>query len=83
MSSGTLLTAIGIGNAAVTGAALYYLVVSTLGIAALFLLIELVQRPRPGRRLLAVTAEAFGLEAEEEPEEEPGWRSRGPWRCSA
>ena len=45
VSSGTLLTAIGIGNAAVTGAALYYLVVSTLGIAALFLLIELVQRP--------------------------------------
>jgi len=73
VSSGTLLTAIGIGNAAVTGAALYYLVVSTLGIAALFLLIELVQRSRgPGADMLAVTAEAFGLEAEEEPEEEPG-----------
>jgi multicomponent K+:H+ antiporter subunit D len=73
VSSGTLLSAFGIGNVAVTGAALYYLVVSTLGIAALFLLIELVQRSRaPGADMLAVTAEAFGLEAEEEPEEVAG-----------
>jgi multicomponent K+:H+ antiporter subunit D len=74
VSSGTLIAAIGLGGAAVTGAALYYLVVSTLGIAAFFLLIELTERARaPGADVLAVTAEAFELAAEEpEPEEEVG-----------
>lgn len=74
VSSGTLLAAIGLGDAAMTGAALYYLVVSTLGIAAFFLLIELVERARePGADVLAVTAEAFGLAGEEPaPEEEVG-----------
>ena len=72
-SSGTLLAAIGLGSAAAAGAALYYLVASTLGIGALFLLIELVQRSRaPGADVLAVTAEAFGLQAEDEPDEEAG-----------
>jgi multicomponent K+:H+ antiporter subunit D len=72
VSSGTLLAAIGLGGAAATGAALYYLVVSTLGVGAFFLLIELVERARePGADVLAVTAEAFGLE-EPEPEEEVG-----------
>ena len=56
VSSGTLLAAIGAGQAAVTGAALYYLVASTLGISAFFLLIELVERGRaPGADVLAVT----------------------------
>jgi multicomponent K+:H+ antiporter subunit D len=75
VSAGTLLAVIGVGGAGLAGAALYYLVVSTLGIAALFLLIELVERARePGADLLAVTAEAFGLAAadEQEPEEEVG-----------
>jgi len=47
---------------------------STLGIAAFFLLTELVQRERaPGADVLAVTAEAFDLAVEEaEPGEEPG-----------
>ena len=75
VSSGTLLAAIGFGGPAVTAAALYYLVVSTLGIAALFLLIELLERARePGADLVALTAEAFGLAAadEQEPEEEVG-----------
>ena len=69
-SSGTLLAAIGAGQVAVSGAALYYLVASTLGISALFLLIELVERGRaPGADVLAITAEAFGsFEAEEEAE---------------
>jgi len=69
-SSGTLLAAIGAGQVAVSGAALYYLVASTLGISALFLLIELVERGRaPGADVLAITAEAFGsFEAEEEVE---------------
>jgi multicomponent K+:H+ antiporter subunit D len=73
VSSGTLLAAIGIGGIAVAGAGLYYLVVSTLGAGAFFLLIELVERGRaPGASVLAVTAEAFGLgDADDEiPEEE-------------
>ena len=70
-SSGTLLAAIGLGGAGSTAAGLYYLVVSTLGIAAFFLLIELIERSREaGADVLAVTAAAFGLDAEEaEPEE--------------
>jgi len=74
MSSGTLLAALGVGTPAATGAALYYLVVSTLGIAAFFLLIELVQRARePGADVLAVTAEAFADGGEEaEPEQQAG-----------
>ena len=73
-SSGTLLAAFSRGDAAVTGAALLYLIASTLGIAAFFLLSELVQRARePGADLLAVSAEAFGLaDDDEEPEEQPG-----------
>ena len=46
LSSGTLLAALGFGQAAVTGAALYYALSSTLAIAALFLLIELAERAR-------------------------------------
>jgi multicomponent K+:H+ antiporter subunit D len=72
-STGTLLATIGLGSAPAAGAALYYLVASTLGIAAFFLLIELVQRSRaPGADVLAVTAEAFGLDAADEPQEEAG-----------
>jgi multicomponent K+:H+ antiporter subunit D len=61
VSSGTLLAAIALGGVALTGAALYYLVVSTLALCAFFLLVELVERGRrPAADLLAVTAEAFG-----------------------
>jgi multicomponent K+:H+ antiporter subunit D len=66
VSSGTLLAAIGTGHVAVTSGALYYLVSSVFAIAALFLLIELVERSRPlGADVLAVTREAIG-----EPESE-------------
>lgn len=62
VSSGTLLAALSRADPSVTTGALYYLVASTLGVAALFLLAELVQRARaPGADLLAVTAEAFGI----------------------
>ena len=74
VSSGTLLAAIGMGSVALTSAALYYLVASTLGVSALFLLVELMERGRvPGADILALTAEAF-VEPEEalEPEEEVG-----------
>jgi multicomponent K+:H+ antiporter subunit D len=61
ISSGTLIATLGIGDGAVIGAMLFYLVSSTLGIAALFLLVELVERIRdPGADVLAVTMEAYG-----------------------
>jgi multicomponent K+:H+ antiporter subunit D len=61
VSSGTLIAAIGTGGGAVIGSALFYLVSSTLGIAAFFLLIELIERMRdPGADVLAVTMEAYG-----------------------
>ena len=67
VSSGTLLAAIAIGSTALTGAALYYLVASTLALSAFFLLVELVERGRgAGADILAVTAEAFGAQDDEE-----------------
>jgi multicomponent K+:H+ antiporter subunit D len=67
VSSGILLAAVGLGGPVATGAAIYYLVVSTLGAASFFLLVELVERGRaPGASLVAVTADAFGL-ADDEP----------------
>lgn len=61
VSSGILLTSIGVGQAGVTSGALFYLVSSTLSIGAFFLLIELVERGREaGADVLAVTMEAFG-----------------------
>jgi multicomponent K+:H+ antiporter subunit D len=66
VSSGTVLSAIAMGPAGMTGGALYYLVSSTLGLAALFLLIELIERGRePGADLLAVTRELYGEEDDE------------------
>jgi multicomponent K+:H+ antiporter subunit D len=73
ISSGTMLAAIGLGDVGVTEAALYYLVNSTLAIAAFFLLIELIERGRPpGADVLAVTMEAYGEVDPDEPEEEVG-----------
>jgi multicomponent K+:H+ antiporter subunit D len=72
VSSGTVLAAIGMGQVGVTGAALFYLISSTLGLGAFFLLIELVERGRePGADVLAVTREVYG-EADELDEEEVG-----------
>ncbi len=48
ISSGTLLAAIGFGHAALAGAALFYLMGSTLAVSALFLLGELIERFRQG-----------------------------------
>ena len=73
VSSGTLLAAVGMGDAPVVSGALFYLVSSTLSTAAFFMLIELVERARePGADLLAVTIEAYGDERDEvgEPEDE-------------
>jgi multicomponent K+:H+ antiporter subunit D len=68
VSSGTVLAAVGMGQSNLTGGALFYLVSSTLGLSAFFLLVELVERGHePGADVLAVTREAYG---EEEPLEE-------------
>ncbi|RWU18168.1 monovalent cation/H+ antiporter subunit D [Pseudomonas alkylphenolica] len=45
-SAGTLIAAIGFGQAALTAGALFYLVSSTLALCALFLLAELIERSR-------------------------------------
>lgn len=71
VSSGTLLAAVGSGNTAMAGAALFYMVSSTLTIAAFFLLIELVERGQDAAaNVLAVTMEAYGDDEEEEEEED-------------
>ena len=73
VSSGTVLAALGLGQAAVTGAALFYLVSSTLGLGAFFLLVELAERGRePGADVLAVTREIYGEEDELKDEDEVG-----------
>ena len=46
VSSGTLLAALGFGQPAVTGGALYYTLGSTLAVSAFFLLVELINRTR-------------------------------------
>jgi multicomponent K+:H+ antiporter subunit D len=51
VSSGTLLSAIGVGSVSVTSAALFYLLSATLAASALFLLVELIERGGTGDRL--------------------------------
>ena len=73
VSSGTVLAAIGMGQVGVTGGALFYLVSSTLGLGAFFLLIELVERGRePGADVLAVTRELYGEEDDPKESNEVG-----------
>jgi multicomponent K+:H+ antiporter subunit D len=48
VSAGTLLAAVGAGEGAVLAGALFYLVSSTLGVSAFYLLIELVERQEVG-----------------------------------
>lgn len=73
VSSGTVLSAISMGHVSVTGAVLFYLISSTLGLGAFFLLIELVERGRePGADVIAVTREAYGEDDELDKEEEVG-----------
>jgi multicomponent K+:H+ antiporter subunit D len=65
VSSGTVLAAVGLGQIGVTGAALFYLISSTLGLGAFFLLIDLVERGRePGADMLVMTRELSGEESE-------------------
>ena len=63
VSSGILLAAIGFEDPTVTASALFYLVGATLACAALFLLVELIERTRTfGANVLALTLEAFQAE---------------------
>jgi multicomponent K+:H+ antiporter subunit D len=76
VSSGTMLAVTGIvglgGGSAMLAGALYYMVSSTLAIAALFLMIELMEREQGGvAAMLAVTAEAYGFGDEEVDATEP------------
>jgi multicomponent K+:H+ antiporter subunit D len=72
ISAGTLLTTVGIGSIALTGGALFYLVSSTLSIAALFMLTELAERGRTvGADVLAVTMEMYGESDDDEDEDGP------------
>ena len=71
VSSGTILAVVAIGGVPAIGAAVFYLVSSTLGLAILFMLIELVERVRdPVADMLEITREAYGEDDLEEPEEE-------------
>ncbi|AMO37569.1 putative K(+)/H(+) antiporter subunit D [Thauera humireducens] len=71
ISSGTLLVVIGHSGSAVLASGLYYLLGSTLAMAAFMLLIELTERIRPpGAALLAITMEAFAIE--DKPEDPVG-----------
>ena len=75
VSAGTLLAALGLGEEAVLGAAVFYLVSSTLASSAFFLLVDLVERWRAGATVvdeapfLSATLEAqeVNLDDEEEP----------------
>ncbi|WP_312516953.1 monovalent cation/H+ antiporter subunit D [Massilia sp.] len=63
VSSGTLLAVIGYGQPSLVTAGLYYLIGSTVGVAAFLLLIELIDRIRtPRSAMLALTMEAYAVE---------------------
>ncbi|WP_341645631.1 monovalent cation/H+ antiporter subunit D [Thauera sp. SDU_THAU2] len=71
ISSGTLLAVIGLAGGPVLASGLYYLLGSTLAMAAFMLLVELTDRIRPpGAALIAITMEAFAIE--DKPEEPVG-----------
>ncbi len=70
-STGILLAGMSLGSPSAWAAALYYLLVSTLAVGAMFLLIDLLERIRQfGADLLAVTVEAFEAEGMVLPEQE-------------
>lgn len=74
VSSGTLLTVVGLAqiydDAPMLTAALYYMIASTVALAALFLLAEPIGRKEGGiAGLLAITAEAYAADPEDEDED--------------
>ena len=78
VSSGTLLAVIGYGQASLVTAGLYYLVGSTLAVAAFLLLIELIDRIRtPAAAVLALTMEAWAVDEEEQDDSPNEPRGKG------
>ncbi len=76
VSSGTLLAVIGMfglgAGPHIIAAGLYYLVVSTLAISALFLIIELIERDEGSfATVFAVTAELYGFSEDAADDDEP------------
>lgn len=72
LSSGTLLAALGFGQPAVTGGALYYSFGSTMAVSTLFLLVELIDRTRqvedrPPLEWWEMNVDAFAVSAFYEP----------------
>ncbi|HEY8606489.1 MAG TPA: monovalent cation/H+ antiporter subunit D [Noviherbaspirillum sp.] len=68
ISSGTVLSVIGYGQPSLITPGLYYMLGSTMAMAAFVMLIELIERIRtPGAALLAVTMEAFAIEDAPDP----------------
>lgn len=74
VSAGTLLAALGLGEEAVLGSAVFYLVSSTLASSAFFLLVDLVERWRAGATVvdeapfLSATLEAQEVNLDDEGE---------------
>ncbi|WP_312547408.1 monovalent cation/H+ antiporter subunit D [Massilia sp.] len=72
ISSGTLLAVIGYGQPSLVTAGLYYLLGSTIAVAAFLLLVELIDRIRtPAASVLALTMEAWAVD-EDETDDTPG-----------
>jgi len=68
MSSGLLLAAFGMPDAALTGHALFYMVSSVLGMGAFFMLVEMVLRTQPfGAELLAISQDVLHPDDEPDP----------------
>ena len=66
LSSGVLLSALGMPGVSMTGPTLYYLISSVLATSALFLLVELISRVDTYESsVLSVSMEAFGLDEDE------------------
>ena len=69
VSSGTLLAALGLGGAAIKGAALFYLVSSVLATGALFMLSEMIERTQQsGEAYRAAGFERFGPKTRLDPD---------------
>lgn len=63
ISSGTLLTALGMPGVTLTGPSLYYLVSSVLALGVAFLLVEIIRRTETVQSsVLSISLEAFGLD---------------------
>ncbi|WP_432787210.1 Na(+)/H(+) antiporter subunit D [Oligella sp. MSHR50489EDL] len=67
LSSGVLLSALGMPGVSMTGPSLYYLTSSVLASSALFLLVELISRiDHFESAVISVSMEAFGLDEDED-----------------